>query len=172
MKYVIILTLLLIGNVSLFAQAYHGGGDEKIFLGYANVGGKSGVEAQYDEGINDLLSYGFCATVLAGINNGNKNDDNAYTFNALNGYNIGAFLRFHFLEALKLNRKTDPYLGIDVSFKSLGLHAGVKYNFSEVVGMYVQIQQGFSNSFWNNNNGRINYFGKEFGLGVGMTIDL
>ena len=168
MKYKI-LTLLLFGSVLLSAQAYDGGGDEKIFLGYANVGGKSGVEAQYDIGINDLLSYGFCATVLAGTDK--KNDDN--NNNAFNGFNLGFFLRFHFLEALKLKDKTDPYLGIDVSMKSLGLHAGVKYNFSDAIGMYAQIQQGFSNSFWNDNNdGYINYFGKKFGFNVGMTVSL
>ena len=58
------LLLAFCSATPLFAQAFDGSDDSKIYLGYTNVGGRHGVEIGYEEGINDFLSYGAKFTTL------------------------------------------------------------------------------------------------------------
>ncbi len=51
------LLLAFCSATPLFAQAFDGSDDSKIYLGYTNVGGRHGVEIGYEEGINDFLWF-------------------------------------------------------------------------------------------------------------------
>jgi hypothetical protein len=185
----VIFILFLVFSQSVKAQAYDGDAETRIFLGYTNIEGKSGGEFQLDNGLNDYVSYGIKLIFISGT----KKDNDE--FSALDGFDASFFLRFHFLEVLKSNEKIDPYLGVDASLKSIGLHGGIKYNFGDIIGVYAQVGKGFSNSLSNGiskkdipepdrtyddkgnvvhesiGDYRVNYFGKSFSFNVGITIN-
>ncbi len=173
----IILLCAVWGSANLYAQAYDGSTDKKIFLGATMVGDKFGIELQNDDGINDLLSYGGRLIFLFSKDAENLDDFDRWA-SAFSKFDIAAFLRFHFSESLKLSERADPYLGLDISLKALGAHAGFKYNFSETLGIYVQAGHSFSGSFWpaspdNSYEGfGYNRFAKKTSISVGLTINI
>jgi hypothetical protein len=174
------LCLLLIiqlfsGQILLKAQAYDGSIDRKLFLGYANVGGLSGAEFKYEAGYNDYFSGGINFAYL--FNNADTiyADESEKATEFWYRCNAALFFNFHFLPNLSPSGKLDPYAGIYLSFKSIGIQAGLKYNFSERFGCYGQINQSVSNSVRsiNTNPGDYsNYFGKKTYLSVGLTCNL
>lgn len=181
MKKTITLTLALLGiQFSSYSQAYDGYYDLKIFLGYVNVGGNSGIEYQNDFGVNDLFSWGTQATYL--INTKVDNDGVGYEkgFKFLDSFDGGGFVRFHFREALNLRENVDTYLGADFTVRSLGAHAGFKYNISNVIGFYAMYKQSFAPllkgdiSLSEDSNGKPieSFFAKKAALSVGITFNL
>lgn len=181
MKKTITLTLVLLGiHFSSYSQAYDGYYDLKIFLGYVNVGGNSGIEYQNDFGVNDLFSWGTQATYL--INTKVDNDGVGYEkqFKFLDSFDGGSFVRFHFREALNLRENVDTYLGADFTVRSLGAHAGFKYNISNVIGFYAMYKQSFAPllkgdiSLSEDRNGEPieSFFAKKAALSVGITFNL
>ncbi len=181
MKKIITLTIALIGiNYSSQAQAYDGYGDTKIFLGYTNVGGNSGIEYQSDFGVNDLFSWGLQATYL--INTKVDNDGVGYEkgFKFLDSADAGIFIRFHFLEALRLPKNVDVFLGGDITAKSLGAHTGFKYNVSNTIGFYAMYKQSFAPvlkgdiTLSEDRNGEPipSFFAKKAALTAGVTFNI
>lgn len=172
--------ILSLYSTNLFSQAYDGSGDSKIFLGYANIGGLSGAEFQFDSGLSDLVSYGGKITFLFDANKKVAQDQFEETQNAFNSFDLGLFLRFHFSETFKMSEKIDPYIGLDASLKNLGAHGGLKYSFSETLGVYAQYSHSFSGSLWgslkdeenNDDTDIVNYFGKQGTFSLGLTINL
>lgn len=171
------LVYLIFISPQLHAQAYDGSDDRKIFIGAVQVGHDMGVEFQTDDGIGELISYGGKIIYLINkIPDGTDEFDRAsFVFSNLD---VSLYLRFHFSSVLELNEKIDPYLGLDVSLKTLGAHAGFKYNFSETVGVYAQVGRGFTGSFFGPtaDNGTsddfINRFAKKNNISVGITFNI
>ncbi|SFN28935.1 hypothetical protein SAMN05421741_103122 [Paenimyroides ummariense] len=180
MKKTIILTIALIGVQFLsHAQRNNGYLEYKVFLGYTNVGGKSGVEYQNEFRRSDLFSWGSQFTLLLNANDKSDAESFEKTFKFLDSMDGGGFVRFHFTEALNLRENVDPYLGADFTVRSLGVHLGLKYNFSETVGLYAMYKQSFSSSFMGDTKiseeeGEYtpSYFGKKAALSVGVTFRL
>jgi len=163
-------------------MAYDGNGDYKIFTGYINVGGKSGIEIQYDNALSELVSIGgkFNYLIKPG---GDAKEDNSMgdhfmkIDNFLENYDAGLFVRFHFGPSLKIAETMDPYLGLDASFKSLGAHAGFKYKISDLIGLYGMYNYSFSSSLLGSENVEsdhsfINYYGKSNAISFGLTFNL
>lgn len=181
-KNVLILLFVLSFAQNVKGQAYDGQGDFKIFGGYTNVGGKSGVDIQIDFGLGDLVSLGLKLTTLIKPDDREVLDSFDITFQKAEAIDYGSFVRFHFSEPLNLSEKLDPYLGFDITFKSLGPHIGFKYNFSEYVGTYVHYSQSISTSLTGDHvvNGdtyghytdNINYFGNKAGISFGLTVNI
>ncbi len=181
MKKIITLTIALLGaHFSSYSQAYDGYNDFKIFLGYVNVGGNSGIEYQNDYGRSDLFSWGTQVTYL--INTKIDNDGEGFEkgFKFLDSFDGGGFARFHFREALNLREDVDTYLGADFTVRSLGAHAGFKYNISDVIGFYAMYKQSFvpllkgDISLSEDRNGYPieSFFAKKAALSVGITFNL
>lgn len=183
MNYKILTVLGLIMSVQFAsAQAYDGMGDSKIFAGYANVGGVSGVDVQYDFGLSDLISLGAKMTILSKPDDREIEDNFDRSVKAFDAVNFGFYMRFHFSETLNLSEKIDPFAGFDFSSNSLGPHIGCKYNFSEVIGGYVQYSHSVSSSLagdhvvvgetYGHYDDNINYFGKKSAIAFGITFNL
>lgn len=178
-KRLVCLSLLccVIGSSKLNAQAYDGSDDKKMFLGATMVGDQFGIELQGDEGLSDLVSTGGKLIFLF-IKDAEDLDEFDRTASAFSKFDLALFLRFHFSEALQLSEKTDPYLGLDISLKALGGHVGIKYNFSETLGIYAQAGHSFSGSFWGATpeNGDtdfiINRFAKRTNISFGLTFNI
>ncbi len=174
---ILIFLCLVIGSVKLFAQAYDGSTDRKMFVGTTMVGDKFGIEIQSDDGINDLLSYG-AKLIFLFIKNNEELDEFDRMSSAFTKFDLVAFFRVHFSETLNLSEKTDPYLGADISLKALGGHVGFKYNFSETIGVYVQAGHNFSGSFWaatpehQDGDFLMNRFAEKTNISLGLTINI
>ncbi len=178
MKTFLFITTLLFSIITN-AQAYDSQDDNKIFIGYANVGGIFAAEIEYDKGIGDLVSYGGKIIFLINPNKNKPLDEFEEGRNVLASFDFGSFLRFHLGEPLKMNEKFDPFLGLDASFSSIGIHSGIKYSFSETLGLYIRYNQSFSGSISGNNNAKsydensfYNYFAKQGTISGGLTIYL
>jgi|GEM_PF-113559 len=164
------------------AQAYDGLEDSKLFLGYVNVGGKSGVEFQFDRGISDLVSYGARFTFLIKPDDRENQDNMDSQFKAFDSMDAALFFRFHFSEPLKLSERIDPFLSLDLGLKSIGSNVGIKYNFSETLGLYAMYNYSFSSSFIGDHKvsgesydvfeDNVNFFGKKSSVMAGLTINL
>src|SRR5690554_946443 len=181
MKKTITLTIaLLVAQFSSYAQAYDGYHDNKMFLGYTNVGGYSGIEYQTDFGINDLYSWGFQGTYLFNIKVNNEEYSHQKTFKFLDSFDAGIFIRFHFLEAFDLPKHTDFYIGGDLTIHSIGAHTGFKYNFNDIIGLYAMYKQGFTTllkenislSQTENGDPIPSFFTKKAAFSVGITINI
>lgn len=130
MKKLLFTALLSIISISFAnAQAYSGGGDQKISIGLVPWGYGSGITGMYDHGLSDLISVGGGAEIYFG---GKDNDDNFYIFGRAN---------FHLGELLNMPSNMDLYPGLDVGINhglGLGAHLGFRYLFSDSIGAYIE----------------------------------
>ncbi|MFC2290953.1 MAG: DUF6646 family protein [Prevotella denticola] len=148
---------------SVYAQAWDGDGDIKVYAGYANVGGKSGFEAGSDYAISDFVSLGGQITVIPLKD---RDDDD---YGALDGYDFSLHGDYHWAEVMKLPSVMDIYTGASVGLRTGGLQAGVRYNFSETFGLYAQVRQNLFKTFGENSDHAPVYKGKT-ALSVGLTL--
>ena len=167
-KYRLYQCLLLLGCLlcvphSVQAQAWDGEGDIKVYAGYANVGGRSGIELGSDYALSDFISVGGQVTYV----NVKKHSSEDYHF--LVGYDFSLMGNYHWAEVLKLPSVLDIYSGVSVGLRTAGLQAGVRYNFSETFGIYGQVRQNLFKTFGDDvEHGRV-YQGKT-ALSVGLTV--
>ena len=160
--------LLLLGCLlcvphSVQAQAWDGEGDIKVYAGYANVGGKSGMELGSDYALSDFISVGGQVTYV----NVKKHSSEDYHF--LVGYDFSLMGNYHWSEVLKLSSVLDIYTGASVGLRAAGLQAGVRYNFGETIGVYGQVRQNLFKTFGDDEDYGPVYQGKT-ALSVGMTV--
>lgn len=159
----LLLVCLLCVPRSAQAQAWDGEGDVKVYAGYANVGGKSGFEIGSDYALSDFISIGGQITYV----NVKKHDEGHNNF--LLGYDLSLMGNYHWAEVLKLPSVLDIYSGASVGLRTVGLQAGVRYNFSETFGLYGQVRQNLFKTFGDDvEHGRV-YQGKT-ALSVGLTV--
>ena len=160
--------LLLLGCLlcvphSVQAQAWDGEGDIKVYAGYANVGGKSGMELGSDYALSDFISVGGQVTYV----NVKKHSSEDYHF--LVGYDFSLMGNYHWSEVLKLSSVLDIYTGASVGLRAAGLQAGVRYNFGETIGVYGQVRQNLFKTFGDDEDYGPVYQGKT-ALSVGLTV--
>ena len=88
---------------------------------------------------------------------------------ALMGYDLSLMGNYHWAEVLKLPSVLDIYSGASVGLRTAGLQVGVRYNFSEAIGVYGQVRQNLFKTFSDDvEHGRV-YQGKT-ALSVGLTV--
>lgn len=145
------------------AQAWDGEGDIKVYAGYANVGGRSGIELGSDYALSDFISVGGQVTYV----NVKKHSSEDYHF--LVGYDLSLMGNYHWAEILKLPSVLDIYSGASVGLRTAGLQAGVRYNFGETIGVYGQVRQNLFKTFGDDEDYGPIYQGKT-ALSLGMTI--
>ena len=162
--------LLLLGCLlcvphSVQAQAWDGEGDIKVYAGYANVGGRSGMELGSDYALSDFISVGGQVTYV----NVKKHSSEDYHF--LVGYDFSLMGNYHWSEVLKLSSVLDIYTGASVGLRAAGLQAGVRYNFGETIGVYGQVRQNLFKTFGDDEDYGPVYQGKTaFSLGMTVTF--
>jgi hypothetical protein len=174
---IVILALLsaFFSPVLLKAQAYDGQNENKVYLGYTNIGGGSGIELRADHGRGDIFSMGFNVTYLfykiPSIGEYDSYDKVDYI---LENFDVGMLMNFHLSAPLHMDEKIDPYVGIFLNLKSAGLHGGCKYNFSERLGVYAQLAQSFTTSLTGpvTNTGNDTRYGKNTILSAGITFNI
>ncbi len=179
----ITLALALIGiQSSSYSQAFDGGGNGKIFLGYANVEGKSGIEFQINHGANQLISYGGKFSMLINAYDETETSNSKEDMQPFDVLDFGLFLRLHFSKVFNLNERIDPFVSLEGGLKSAGANVGVQYNFGDTIGAYVMYNHSFSSSLYGDTElvndemsillDKLNYFGKKNTISVGITFNV
>lgn len=163
-KSMIMTLALLCGSTATFAQAYDGEDDVKYSAGYINVGGASGIRGSYDYGINDYVSIG--ANVDWFFNPAKADDDHTYLLNHLDADVHG---QFHFNSVCSMPEEFDLYAGVSAGLKNLKLQGGLRYNVSDEVGIYAQIEQNIISSPLPQ---KFNNFKNDFGISIGFTYTI
>ena len=169
-KYRLYQCLLLLGCLlcvphSVQAQAWDGEGDIKVYAGYANVGGRSGIELGSDYALSDFVSVGGQLTYV------NVKDYDEGRDRAFMGYDFSLTGNYHWAEVLKLPSVLDIYTGASVGLRTGGLQAGVRYNFGETIGVYGQVRQNLFKTFGDDEDYGPVYQGKTaFSLGMTVTF--
>lgn len=131
MKLVSIL-LFFCGTLFVTAQAYMGRTDQKFQVGANLQDFGSGISASYDYGLGPNISVGMTASYVIGVSEDVvdrtvKRFDTKARFNAHLGPVMGVSDLF------------DLYPGLDIGLKNLGFHTGVRYFFSDGLGVYSEI---------------------------------
>ncbi len=123
---------MLLGASLIYAQAYDGKGDSKFQVGANFQKDGSGINVTYDIGVGENISLGISSSYLLGVSDeldadfGDKFDIKA-RFNA----NLG--------NVFQLGDNVDIYPGLDLSLKNFGIHAGLRYFFSDGFGIYTEV---------------------------------
>lgn len=162
-KLFLAIALCLMGTIAVSAQAFDGDADWKLGAGYLNVGGKSGAQVWLDYGLNDYLSLGMQYKVL--ILDDNESDNNFF-----NGCDMNIMCNYHWCDLLKLPSQFDIYTGAMLGVRNGGLMGGMRYNFSERVGIYAEAQQYLFRVFFDDDHNRI--FKNKFCFSAGISINL
>ena len=95
-QWLLLLGCLLCVPHSVQAQAWDGEGDIKVYAGYANVGGRSGIELGSDYALSDFVSVGGQLTYV------NVKDNDEGRDRAFMGYDFSLTGNYHWAEVLKL----------------------------------------------------------------------
>lgn len=95
-QWLLLLGCLLCVPHSVQAQAWDGEGDIKVYAGYANVGGRSGIELGSDYALSDFVSVGGQLTYV------NVKDYDEGRDRAFMGYDFSLTGNYHWAEVLKL----------------------------------------------------------------------
>ena len=147
------------------AQAYKGKGDTKFQVGSSFQSGGSGIHVSTDLGIGENMSYGFVASYLLKVSEGNISNvkfgdrfDCKARFNA----NIG--------NVLGLDKKMDVYPGLDLGLKNFGAHLGFRYFFTQGFGLYTEA--GIPLAKYDSNVQGFEEYNNQFVFNIGASFDL
>ena len=143
------------------AQAFDGDMDEKIHVGYLGMEGVSGMELEFLTGLSDYFSYGGFARYVFDKDVEEK----------LSCFDLGGSVYFHWDELLNLPDRFDIHTGFQLSYQSGGVAAGVRYNFSERIGLYARAQKGLFDVF-RSKEFEYPFSGRKFSFSVGLTYSL
>lgn len=123
---------MLISASLVYGQAFTGKGDNKFQIGLNVQDNATGINAAYDFGVGENISFGFVGTYALGVN---KNIDADFgdrvDFRARFNANIG--------NVLDIDPNFDFYPGLSFSLKNFGGHIGARYFFSDGFGLYSEI---------------------------------
>ncbi len=133
----ILLILALIATTAATAQVYTGKGDQKFQVGADFQSGSTGVQATYDYGVGENISFGLTAAYALGID-----DDVSVDFDER------AMLRLRFNanigNVINIDPNLDIYPGLGFSTKNFGGHLGARYFFTDGFGLYTEAAVPFA----------------------------
>ena len=124
--------LLTFSAIALKSQAFYGDVDQKVQFGASLYGYGNGFSGSYDKGLSDYFSLGFGADLY--LNETNNKDTNFYLFGRFNGH-LGGFLKL----PLELDVYPGATLGITGDRLGYGLFGGIRYFFTESLGLYAEL---------------------------------
>lgn len=131
MKKLFLLGLFLAFSTGISAQAWNGKGDQKLQIGLNGWGYGTGITGTYDYGLGSIVSIGAGANFYFDGYKDDNDDNNIFLFGRLG---------FHLQEPLGLPEKWDIYPGVNLGVLGkdfgIGAHLGVRYFFTNGIGIY------------------------------------
>lgn len=131
MKNILIILLLLSVSIASAQVAFKGKGDEKFQVGVNLQDRGTGINASYDHGVGENISFGISSSYLLDVNNViDPGFEDRFDVKARFNANIG--------NVLNVSENFDLYPGLSFSLKNFGGHVGARYFFSEGFGIYTE----------------------------------
>ena len=137
--------ILALASTAIFAQAYTGKGDTKFQVG-ANIQAEgTGINATYDLGIGENISFGLSSVYLLGVTDFEE-DTLGLVENAefLDRFDLRARFNANLSNVLNIDENFDLYPGLNLGLKNFGGHLGARYFFTEGFGVYTEFQVPFA----------------------------
>jgi len=133
----IFLVAAFLFSATAMAQVYSGKGDQKFQVGADFQSGATGVQATYDYGVGENISFGLTAAYALGIDEEVSVD-----------FDERAMLRLRFNanigNVINIDPKLDVYPGLGFSTKNFGGHLGARYFFTDGFGLYTEMAVPFA----------------------------
>ncbi|WP_194850057.1 DUF6646 family protein [Nonlabens antarcticus] len=136
MKIYLLAAALFVTSLSM-GQAFTGKGDQKFQVGLSTQENATGINATYDYGVGQNISFGISTIYALGVDDDLDADfgeraDVRLRFNA----NIG--------NVMNIDDMFDLYPGLSFGTKNFGGHLGARYFFSDGFGVYAEAQVPFA----------------------------
>ncbi|AZQ44726.1 DUF6646 family protein [Nonlabens ponticola] len=134
----LILALALLATTVSMGQAFTGKGDSKFQIGANFQDNATGIQATYDYGVGENISFGIATVYALGISDEvedadfDQRADLRLRFNA----NIG--------NVIGISEMFDVYPGLSFGTKNFGGHLGGRYFFTDGFGLYTELQVPFA----------------------------
>jgi len=163
MKLYIAIAAFLITSISV-GQAFTGKGDQKFQVGLNLQDNGTGIQATYDYGVGENISFGLSTVYLLGVEDEIDADfdqraDVRLRFNA----NIG--------NVLNIDESFDLYPGLSFGTKNFGGHLGARYFFSDGFGIYTEAQVPFA-KYDSGDLTPAEELNNQFNFSLGMSFNL
>ncbi|GLB52656.1 OmpA family outer membrane protein [Neptunitalea chrysea] len=113
------------------AQAYTGKGDTKIQIGAAIQDLATGINATYDIGVGQNISFGIAASYLLDVNEYVDADFG-------DRFDIKGRFNANLQDVLNICDCFDLYPGLNISLRNFGGHLGTRYFFTDGFGLYAE----------------------------------
>lgn len=137
MKNIIVTAALLCAGFAN-AQAFTGKGDTKLQIGFVGQDGGTGIGATTDFGLGQNLSFGFYAGYMLSADKilGEEADfDDRVDVKARLNANLSSVIGVE---------KLDVYPGLNLGLRNFGGHLGVRYFFTDGIGLYTEAAVPFA----------------------------
>jgi len=163
MKTYIFIAILFVTSISL-GQAYTGNGDQKFQVGLNLQNNATGIQATYDYGVGENISFGLATVYLLSVDDLIDADfDQRADLRARFNANIG--------NVLNLSPAFDFYPGLSFGTKNFGGHVGARYFFSSGFGVYSEAQFPFA-KYDSGDLTPAEELNNQFNFNVGMSFNL
>lgn len=164
MKLYFFLIAAFLTTCSSLGQAYAGKGDQKFQVGLNLQDNGTGIQATYDYGVGENISFGVSTVYLLGVEelldaDFGERADLRLRFNA----NIG--------NVLNLSPDFDFYPGLSFGTKNFGGHVGARYFFSDGFGIYTEAQVPFA-KYDTDDLTPAEELNNQFNFNIGMSFNL
>lgn len=128
----IILLVALCSASFINAQAFLGSGDNKFQVGANFQDNATGINASYDFGVGENISFGVSSTYALNVEN---------TLNADFGDRFDIKVRFNanLGNVVNIDDNFDVYPGLSFSLKNFGGHLGMRYFFTSGFGIFTEL---------------------------------
>lgn len=137
--------ILALASTAIFAQAYTGQGDTKFQVGVNLQEEGTGINATYDMGIGENISFGVSTIYLLGVTDFAEESMGVLEeAEFLDRFDVRARFNANLSNVLNIDENFDLYPGLNLGLKNFGGHLGARYFFTEGFGVYTEVQIPFA----------------------------
>jgi hypothetical protein len=163
MRNAIIFSLFFLAATVSYGQAFTGKGDQKFQVGLNLQDNGTGIQATYDYGVGENISFGLATVYLLGVDDALDADfDQRADLRARFNANIG--------NVLGVSDQFDLYPGLSFGTKNFGGHLGARYFFTDGFGLYTEAQVPFA-KYDNDDLTDEEELNNQFNFNIGMSFN-
>lgn len=137
--------ILALSSTVIFAQAYTGKGDTKFQVGVNLQEEGTGINATYDVGVGENISFGVSTIYLLGVTEfGDETAGVLENPEFIDRFDVRARFNANLSNVLNIDENFDLYPGLNIGLKNFGGHLGARYFFTSGFGVFTEIQVPFA----------------------------
>jgi len=161
----ILLAIIMLLSFFGQAQVFKGKGDTKFQVGAIFQENANGITATTDFGLGKNMSVGFQAGYLLGVK-----DLVATSVKFEDRFDIRGRFSAHIADIFDIEEKFDFYPGLNIGVRNFGAHAGIRYFFTDGIGVYSEVQ--FPIAAYENEPTGYQRLNNQFNFSIGVSFNL